>query len=128
MALVKGYYNVNNETFLGPVTAVNAGTGVASTPRYVEGVCFGEYNTDTGEFVPETNPMVIPKGSIVEYDEDVEAFKRGHYKQTVTGMEEDKGADFARKQISVPNPKAKAPKTNKLILPGDKAFDLDNLF
>lgn len=128
MPRVKGYYNVKNETFLGPMTAINSATGVASTPRYVEGVCFGEYDTDTHEFVPETNPMVIPKGSIVEYDEDIDAFKNGQFKQSVSGIIEDKGAEFARKVISSVNPQAKGPKQKKLILPGDKSFDLDNLF
>lgn len=98
MAKVKGYYNVNNATFLGVMTATNEATGVMTTPRYVEGVCFGEYDTVTEEFVPETNPTII-KGTMI-IDEDTDAFTQGQYKQNISGVEEDKGLDIARKKIS----------------------------
>ena len=94
---VKGYYNINNGVFLGPMTAVNEATGVASTPRYVEGVCFGEYNTQTGEFVPETNPMTLPTGSIMTQDDQFDG--NGNIVTHTTGLVEDKGLDIARKQI-----------------------------
>lgn len=97
MAKVKGYYNTCNGVFLGPMTAVNEATGVASTPRYVEGVCFGEYNTQTGEFVPETNPMTLPTGVIHTQDDQFDA--NGNIITHVSGMIEDKGLDIARKQI-----------------------------
>lgn len=95
MPKVKGYYNTINGIFLGPMTAVNEATGVASTPRYVEGVCFGEYDTDTDEFIPHTNPMIIPKGTIVEQDDRFDA--QGRIVTEVRGYEEDKGADLVRK-------------------------------
>lgn len=130
MAIVKGYYNVNNNTFLGLMTATNSGTGVVSTPRYVEGVCFGSYDDVTGEFTPETNPMVIPKGGVVTVDEDPEAFIRGQYKENVTGIEEDKGADIARKQIF--NIKEPVKKEKEIIKKPElvlvKNVNLDNLF
>lgn len=88
---VKGYYNIYNKTFLGPVTAT-AENGVTFTPRYVEGVCFGEYDTDTDDFVPQTNPFIIPKGSVMEIDENPVTGKI-----TVTGIEEDKGLDLVSK-------------------------------
>lgn len=96
MSIVKGYYNTANGVFLGPMTAVNEATGVASTPRYVEGVCFGEYNTETEEFIPLTNPIMIPKGTIVEFDERIN--NNGQNEMTVTGFVEDKGADLVRKR------------------------------
>lgn len=94
---VKGYYNINNGVFLGPMTAVNESTGVASTPRYLEGVCFGEYNTQTGEFVPETNPMTLPTGSIMTQDDQFN--ENGDIVTHMSGMVEDRGLDIARKQI-----------------------------
>lgn len=94
--IVKGYFNTNNGIFLGPVTAKNELTGAAVTPRYVEGVCFGDYNTETGEFIPLTNPNVI-KG-VMEINEDPNAFVQGGHKETITGVEEDKGLELARKQ------------------------------
>lgn len=98
MAKLKGYYNVNNGIFLGLMTATNEATGVMSTPRYVEGVCFGEYDTETEEFVPHTNPTIIKDTMVI--DEDSNAFTQGRHEQTVTGVEEDKGLDIARKKIS----------------------------
>lgn len=128
MTKVLGYYNVNNKVFLGPMTSTNEATGVATTPRYVEGVCFGEYNTDTHEFIPHTNPMVVPKGSIVTVDEDPNAFEQGGHRETVTGIVEDKGADIAKKPIHFVNPE-RAQSKKKLIMPNKfKALDLDNLF
>lgn len=97
---VKGYYNIHNGVFLGPMTAQND-KGVAFTPRYVEGVCFGEYDTITEEFIPHTNPMIIPKGSVMEIDEDQDAFVQGQHKLNVTGIEEDKGLDIAVKRNQV---------------------------
>lgn len=98
MPIVKGYYNINNGVFLGLMTATNSETGVASTPRYNNGVCFGEYNTDTGEFVAETNPMA--SSGTIYFDEDIDTFTKGGYKQSVSGIYEDKGADIARKNIT----------------------------
>lgn len=97
MAKVKGYYNTNNGVFLGPMTATNEATGVASTPRYIEGVCFGEFDTDTQEFVPHTNPMHIPKGMIYTQDEQITA--DGKLVNMRTGIEEEVGADFVAKRI-----------------------------
>ena len=97
MALVKGYYNIHNGAFLGPMTATAEGSNVASTPRYVEGVCFGEYNTETHEFVPLTNPMVIPKGSIFEQDEYIDA--NGKLVRVNRGIEEDVGLDLVSKKL-----------------------------
>lgn len=94
MAKVKGYFNTTNGVFLGPMTATSE-TGVAHTPRYVEGVCFGEFDTDTEEFIPLTNPVMIPKGTIVEFDEQINA--NGQNEMHVTGFQEDKGADLVRK-------------------------------
>ena len=94
---VKGYYNTINGIFLGPMTALNEATGVASTPRYIEGVCFGEFDTLTGIFVPETNPMIIPRGQIYTQDEVLQ--NDGTMRLVRTGIEEDRGADFARKKI-----------------------------
>lgn len=96
--IVKGYYNVNNGVFLGMMTATNESTGVATTPRYVEGCCFGEYNTETHEFVPMTNPMVIPKGAVFTQDEQLN--DRGQNTLLVSGIEEDKGADFVSKKLT----------------------------
>lgn len=97
MAKVKGYYNTTNGVFLGLMTATNEATGVASTPRYVEGVCFGEYDTETEEFVPHTNPMIIPKGEVATFDEDVNSFINGRPVVNVSGIVEDKGADIVKK-------------------------------
>lgn len=94
--IVKGYYNINNGVFLGPVTARNELTGAAVTPRYVEGVCFGEYNTETNQFIPLTNPNIIR--GVMEINEDPEAFVKGGHKETISGVEEDKGIDVARRQ------------------------------
>jgi hypothetical protein len=96
---VKGYFNVNNGVFLGPMTATNEATGVASTPRYIEGVCFGEYDTDTDQFVPQTNPMHIPKGMIFTQDERIR--EDGKLENFVTGMVEDKGADIVARGLHV---------------------------
>lgn len=93
MAIVKGYFNTQNGVFLGPVTAKNE-DGVAFTPRYVEGVCFGEYDTETDEFIPLTNPMIIPKGAIFTQDDQI---IDGKNVTMVSGIEEDKGADLVRK-------------------------------
>jgi hypothetical protein len=95
MSIVKGYYNINNGVFLGPMTATSE-TGEAYTPRYVEGICFGDYNTQTQEFVPLTNPMHIPKGMIYTQDEQITA--DGKLVNMRTGIEEDKGADFVSKR------------------------------
>lgn len=92
---VKGYYNLNNGIFLGPVTAKNELTGAAITPRYVDGVCFGEYDTETDVFVPQTNPYKI--NGVMEINEDVNAFVNGGHKEQITGVEEDKGSDVASK-------------------------------
>lgn len=92
---VKGYYNLNNGVFLGPMTAKNDLTGAAVTPRYVDGVCFGEYDTESHVFIPQTNPYTI-KG-VMEVNEDVDAFIKGQHKEQVSGVEEDKGLDVARK-------------------------------
>lgn len=94
--IVKGYYNINNGVFLGPMTATNEATGVASTPRYIEGVCFGDFNTETEEFVPLTNPMHIPKGMIYTQDEQITA--DGKLINVRTGIEEEVGADFVSKK------------------------------
>jgi len=96
MSIIKGYFNINNGIFLGPMTATNEATGVASTPRYIEGVCFGDYNTETEEFIPLTNPMHIPKGMIYQQDEQITA--DGKLVNVRTGIEEDKGADFVSKK------------------------------
>lgn len=128
MATVKGYYNTKNETFLGPMTAPKDG-GAASTPRYIEGVCFGSYDTDTLVFIPETNPMIIPPGSIMTVDEDPTAFAQGRHVEHVSGIEEDKGSEFAKKAIHLVNPKATPKRQQKLIMPGKLAkIDMDNLF
>ena len=79
------------------MTAINEATKVASTPRYVEGVCFGEYDTITHEFVPETNPMTLPTGAIMEQDDQFD--ESGNIVTHISGMIEDKGLDIARKQI-----------------------------
>lgn len=134
MAIVKGYYNVNNETFLGLMTARNDATGVVSTPRYVEGVCFGSYNEETGEFTPETNPMVIPKGGVVTVDEDPKAFMQGRHLENVTGIEEDKGAEMASKKVfnlgKIPEEKKEIVKKPELVLVKGNLnnMNLDNLF
>jgi hypothetical protein len=96
MSKVKGYYNVNNGVFLGPVT-VTMENGAAITPRYMEGICFGEYNTITNEFVPETNPMVIPRGSIRTENQDFDA--NGNLVSSITGIVEDVGTNIARKKL-----------------------------
>lgn len=95
MAKVKGYYNTVNGVFLGNMVAVNEATKVMSTPRYVEGVCFGEYDTDSGKFVPLTNPVIIPKGSIVEQDDRFN--DKGELETHISGYVVDEGADIARK-------------------------------
>lgn len=126
MAIVKGYFNTKNNAFLGVMMAKNGENGAVSTPRYVEGVCFGEYNTETDEFVPLTNPMVIPKGQVMYRDEDQEAFLQGKHKETVTGIEEDKGAEFAMKKVfsmQKPTPKPK----KKLITPSDQDFKVEGI-
>ena len=94
--IVKGYYNVNIGVFLGPMTATSE-DNVAHTPRYVEGVCFGEYNTDTNEFIPLTNPMIIPKGSIFTQDQTFDA--NGNLVNRISGIEEDKGLDLVAKRL-----------------------------
>ena len=148
MGIVKGYFNTVNGVFLGMMTATNEATGVASTPRYIEGVCFGEYNTETEEFVPLTNPMIIPTGQIAYFDEDVDAFKQGGSKVTVTGMYEDKGADIVRKgsvqgfsmpqsnvytaddkgnPIATPVPRSAAPKSNFKEAKHPTRLKVDNL-
>jgi hypothetical protein len=99
MTKVRGYYNVNNGIFLGPMTATNEATGVASTPRYIEGVCFGEYDTDTDQFIPQTNPMHIPKGMIFTQDERIR--EDGKLENFITGMVEDKGADIVSRGLHV---------------------------
>lgn len=156
MAKVKGYFNTINGVFLGPMTVTND-DGSASTPRYIEGVCFGEYDTQTDKFVPETNPMHIPKGMIFTQDEQIN--EQGKLVNIRTGMEEDKGADFVSKgAVSIlyrtpnvetrdekgklykdrpvrQNPVQKEEKP-KLIVPGKpkvekvevEGIDLDNLF
>lgn len=96
MAIVKGYYNINNGVFLGPMTAT-AEDSVAHTPRYVEGVCFGEYNTDTHEFIPTTNPMIIPRGSIFTVDQQFDA--SGNLVNRISGIEEDRGLDLVAKRL-----------------------------
>lgn len=96
MAIVKGYYNTNNGVFLGPMTATSEDK-VAYTPRYVEGVCFGEYDTDTNEFIPLTNPMIIPKGSIFTQDQQFDA--NGNLVNRISGIEEDKGLDLVAKRL-----------------------------
>ncbi len=128
MPIIKGYYNVDNGVFLGPMTATNEATNVASTPRYVEGVCFGEYNTDTDEFTPLTNPMRIPKDTVAYFDQDEEAFKSGIYKENVTGIVEDKGSEIASKKISLVNPQGVPLKSSKITVPKNLSVDLDNLF
>lgn len=132
MPIVKGYYNVNNETFLGLMTATNTATGVVSTPRYIDGVCFGSYNEETGEFIPETNPMRIPEGGIVTVDEDPKAFMQGRHKENVTGIEEDKGADIARKKIftlgEIPYNKPEVKKPELVLVKNLNNVNLDNLF
>jgi len=100
MPIVQGYYNIHNGIFLGQMTATNEATGVMSTPRYIEGVCFGNYDTDTYEFIPLTNPMHIPKGMIYTQDEQITA--DGKLVNIRTGIEEDKGADFvSRKYVPI---------------------------
>lgn len=99
MTKVLGYYNTVNGIFLGPVTAPReqlAGGG-SLTPRHIEGICFGEFDTDTQEFVPHTNPMHIPKGMIMTRDDDFDAKGNVVTDAHVSGIEEDKGADIARK-------------------------------
>jgi hypothetical protein len=129
MAKVKGYYNVNNGVFLGPMTAVNEDTKVSYTPRYVEGVCFGEYDTHTREFVPETNPMIIPKGHVFTQDDQFDA--AGNIVTQYSGMVEDKGADFARKKVFTMQPSTGA-KPKLIGLKQDNTpipkLDLDKLF
>jgi hypothetical protein len=97
MAKVKGYYNVHNGAFLGPMTASAEGSKVAHTPRYVEGVCFGEYDTETHAFVPSTNPMTIPKGSVFEQDEYIDA--NGKLVSVNRGIVEDVGMDLVSKKL-----------------------------
>lgn len=97
MAKVLGYFNIHNGVFLGPVTATAEGSKVAHTPRYVEGVCFGEYDTDTHAFVPSTNPMTIPKGSVFEQDEYIDA--NGRLVSVNRGIVEDKGMDLVSKKL-----------------------------
>lgn len=126
---IKGYYNVTNGVFLGNMTAVNEDK-VMFTPRYCEGVCYGEYDMDTEEFVPETNPYYIPKGTVVTYDEDPDAFVRGKRKVNVTGFVEDTGSEIARKQVfSMAQPKRKPkPKvsdTNKRLITEVKDDNVD---
>lgn len=94
--IVKGYYNINNGVFLGPMTATSE-DNVAHTPRYVEGVCFGEYNTETHEFIPTTNPMIIPKGSIFTQDQQFDT--NGNLVNRISGIEEDKGLDLVAKRL-----------------------------
>jgi hypothetical protein len=107
MAKVKGYYNIKNKVFLGIMTATNEDTKVSYTPRYIEGVCFGEYDTITLEFVPETNPMIIPTGHIFTQDDAFDP--NGNIVTRYSGMVEDKGSDFARKPIFAINKGTVAP-------------------
>lgn len=95
MAIVKGFYNTINGVFLGNMVAVNEATSVMSTPRYVEGVCYGEYDTDTDTFIPLTNPVIIPKGTIVEQDDSFT--DSGQIITEVRGYQEDKGSGLAKK-------------------------------
>lgn len=95
MAKVKGYYNTTNGIFLGPMVAINEATKVMSTPRYVEGVCFGEYDTETDKFVPMSNPVIIPRGQTFTQDDDFD--DKGNIITRVSGIEEDKGADIKRR-------------------------------
>lgn len=116
MAKLFGYYHVPTGVFLGTMTARNSETGEIVTPKYKEGVCQGEYDTDTGEFIPHTNPMIIPKGQVMYVDEDQEAFINGKHKTTVTGIVEDNGADIARKHMVAMTDSVKQSKP-KLYLP-----------
>lgn len=138
MAIVKGYYHTKLNEFLGQMVAKDSKTGAVYTPRNIEGICFGEYDTDTRQFTPLTNPVVIPKGTVVWSEEDQDAFINGKHKVNIlSGIEEDTGADIARKQVfsipvpqPVPEPEQLAPQKPKLILPvaSKKKIDLDKLF
>ena len=92
---IKGYFNTKNGIFLGPVTALNEDSGEAITPRYIEGICFGEYDMTTHAFVPLTNPMHIPKGMVYTQDEQIRP--DGRLENIRTGMIEDIGADIVSK-------------------------------
>lgn len=94
--IVTGWYNLSNKVFLGNMVATNEATGVASTPRYVEGCAMVKYNVRTNEVVEFiTNPVIIPRGTIVEYNEQIT--DNGQNVLHVTGYEEDKGADLKSK-------------------------------
>lgn len=96
MSIVQGYYNVDSETFLGPIHTESGHTG-----RYVEGNCWGEFNTETGEFKPLTNPMIrdLKKDSgmgegVIVFDENPETGKT-----SISGMSEDDGSEYKSKLI-----------------------------
>lgn len=94
MAKVKGYFNTRTNVFLGLIEI--AGNQMAA--RYLDGICFGEYDTDTDEFVPHTNPYIIPKGDVqIIGSEEGDVGKDG--KLIVQGGLIDKGADLARRKV-----------------------------
>jgi hypothetical protein len=112
------------------MTAVNETSKAAHTPRYVEGVCFGEYDTNTKEFSAETNPMMLPKGSIITQDDQFD--KDGNIVTHTSGLVEDKGSDIARKPLVSLNLKrtggVATNKTPKLLNKSGQPFDVSKLF
>lgn len=95
MSVVAGYYNTINKIFLGAMH-----TPEGATPRYMAGICWGNYNTVDDTFVPLTNPM-IQTGKIIEFDEDIATGKT-----VIRGMVEDKGSElkFKGNVISLKQP------------------------
>lgn len=127
MTIVKGYFDTKSETFLGNMISKDSRTNAAITPRYVEGVCYGEFNTQTEEFTPLTNPMVIPKGQIMTIDVDHDSFLKGNYKEIVSGIQEDAGADMVAKgfKLNKPNARPKIAREKKTLT---DAINFNKLF
>jgi hypothetical protein len=109
MTIHKGYYNADIGVFFGDVVSSGSKHGTLGM-RYVEGMCWGDFNDATKEFVPLTNPMRILKGSHITMDEDIDT---GVFH--VSGIEGDRGAEVARKYTYLGHEIPKAPATSVIV-------------
>lgn len=105
MAKEKGYAKVyvgdngvSGFTYLGMIQMWSDSGGDPLAIRFQDGICFGEYDSDTDEFIPETNPYVIPRGSVQTIGtEEGDYDKNGNL--IVQGGIIDHGLDIARKKV-----------------------------
>lgn len=102
MTKTLGYYDTKNREFVGTPKGPDPTTTarLIFTLRTTDGVCYGEYDSITGEFIPQTNPYTRDPRKVFLVDEDVDSFKQGRLKMNVLdGGEVDTGAEVARKNL-----------------------------